>query len=63
MQGFTDWLVDNGCDVYDKSKLERGEVVAFNSRDGRGSLFETGYANKNAIYAISKYLKSRKSNK
>lgn len=63
MQGFTDWLVDNDCDVYEKSKLERGEVIAFNSVHGRGSLFETGYANKNAIYAIRKYLKSRKNNK
>ena len=59
-QAFTDWLIDNGFDVYDKSMFIRGEVLAFNGFGGRGSLFETGYANTKCIDAITKYLKDSK---
>lgn len=60
MQGFQDWLVDNGFDVYDKSMLFRGEVIAFIGNGGRGSLFETGHANTQCINAITRYLKESK---
>ena len=57
-QAFTDWLIDNGFDVYCESKMIRGEVIAFNGNGGRGSLFETGHANTQCINAIFNYLKS-----
>ena len=60
MQNFTDWLIDNGFDVYSRSMFIRGEVIAFNGRGGRGSLFETGCANTQCINAIDKYLKESK---
>lgn len=56
MQEFTDWLINNGFDVYGKAYLIRGEVLAFNGVGGRGSLFETGHANTQCINAINKYL-------
>lgn len=60
MQAFTDWLVDNGFDVYSKSSFECGEVLAFSGCGGRGSLFETGHANTQCINAITRYLKGVK---
>lgn len=60
MQGFTDWLVDNGFSVLAKEKFNRGEVIAFIGKGGRGSLYETGYANEQCIKEISRYLKGMK---
>ena len=60
MQAFSDWLVDNGFDVYSKEKFMTAEVLAFNGTGGRGSLFQSGRANTQCINAINKYLRSVK---
>lgn len=60
MQGFSDWLVDNNFSVLNKEKFNRGEVIAFIGKGGRGSLYETGYANEQCIKMVSKYLRSVK---
>lgn len=60
MQDFQDWLVDNDFDVFLRKSFNRGEVVAFRGKGGRGSLYETGYANTQCINAVTRYLKGLK---
>lgn len=57
---FQEWLVDNNFDVYSKESFLRGEVVAFKGKGGRGSLFESGYANTICINALANYMRSIK---
>lgn len=59
MQDFTDWLIDNGFDVYGRNMFIRGEIIAFNGTGGRGSLFETGYANTQCINQITRYIQGK----
>lgn len=60
---FENWLVDNNFDVYSPQKFISGEVIAFNGKGGRGSLFISGFANKQCIIAIREYLKSQEKSK
>ena len=57
---FQDWLIAHGFDIYANTMFIRGEVIAFNGKGGRGSLFETGLANDQCLKQIALYLKSTK---